>query len=175
MASTRLVFISMLVAFTLVCHAAAFAPRPAVVRPCFSSKPSCGSAARMVPLPDNVMMISASSSLVLAETQAWVAPTATVLDIFLNVLSLGMLCRVVLSWYPDMMKPKPTDDEDGGFSWITAVVIPTEPFLRAVKGIIPPAFGVDITPVFWLGVFTFAHEILLGQQGLLTMKVKYGI
>lgn len=58
--------------------------------------------------------------------------------------------------------------------WIF-LVIPTEPFLRVVKGVIPPAFGVDITPVFWLGIFTFIHEILLGQQGLLTMKIKYGL
>ena len=59
--------------------------------------------------------------------------------------------------------------------WITLIVIPTQPFLRAVKDIVPPAFGVDVTPVFWLAIFTFIHEILLGQQGLLTMKIKYGI
>lgn len=59
--------------------------------------------------------------------------------------------------------------------WITLIVIPTQPLLRAVKDIVPPAFGVDITPVFWLAIFTFVHEILLGQQGLLTMKIKYGI
>jgi YggT family protein len=34
---------------------------------------------------------------------------------------------------------------------------------------------VDITPVVWLGLFSFMNEIFLGQQGLLTMKVKYGI
>ena len=59
--------------------------------------------------------------------------------------------------------------------WITLIVIPTQPLLQAVKDIVPPAFGVDITPVFWLAIFTFIHEILLGQQGLLTMKIKYGI
>jgi YggT family protein len=58
--------------------------------------------------------------------------------------------------------------------WIF-LVVPTEPLLQAVKGIVPPAFGVDITPVFWLAIFTFIHEILLGQQGLLTLKLKYGI
>jgi uncharacterized protein YggT (Ycf19 family) len=59
--------------------------------------------------------------------------------------------------------------------WITAIVIPTQPLLQIVKGVVPPAFGVDITPVFWLAIFTFVHEILLGQQGLLTMKIRYGI
>ena len=109
---------------------------------------------------------SMPAQMLLAETQAWVAPTATVLGIFLNTMSLAMLIRVVLSWYPDM---KATE-----FPWLF-VVIPTEPLLRAAKGVIPPAFGVDITPVAWLGLFTFVHEILLGQQGLLTMKIKYGI
>lgn len=52
---------------------------------------------------------------------------------------------------------------------------PTESLLRSIRNVVPPAFGVDITPIVWLGIFTFVHEILLGQQGLLTMKIKYGI
>jgi len=55
------------------------------------------------------------------------------------------------------------------------VAVPTQGLLRAVRDLIPPAFGVDITPIFWLAIFTFIHEILLGQQGLLTLKLKYGI
>lgn len=106
------------------------------------------------------------SSIHLAETQAWVVPLATFLDPFLNLLTFAMLARVVLSWYPETKISK--------MPWLL-VALPTEPLLRSVKGVIPPAFGVDITPVFWLGLFTFIHEILLGQQGLLTMKIKYGI
>lgn len=94
-------------------------------------------------------------------------PLVAVLDPFLNFMSFAMLARVVLSWYPDATTK--------AMSWTAAVTIPTEPLLRAVKGVIPPAFGVDITPVFWLAIFTFIHEILLGQQGLLIMKMKYGI
>lgn len=111
-------------------------------------------------------MLDPASSQWLAETEAWVQPTAIFLDPFLNIMSFCMLVRVVLSWYPST---KLTD-----LPWILAVV-PSEPLLRAVRGVIPPAFGVDITPIFWLGVFTFMHEILLGQQGLLTLKLKYGI
>jgi len=107
-----------------------------------------------------------STQLLLSETEPWVQPVASVLDPFLNVMSLAMLVRVVLSWYPTT---KITD-----VPWIFAV-IPTEPLLKSVRGVIPPAFGVDITPIFWVAVFTFVHEILLGQQGLLTMKIKYGI
>jgi YggT family protein len=76
------------------------------------------------------------------------------------------LCRVVASWYPETNLNE--------FPW-AIIAWPSEPLLRLVKGTIPPAFGVDITPVFWLAVFTFLNEILLGQQGLLVMKMKYGI
>jgi YggT family protein len=71
-----------------------------------------------------------------------------------------------LSWYPDRNIAE--------FPWVI-VALPTQGLLKAVKGFIPPAFGVDITPIFWLAIFTFIHEILLGQQGLFTLKLKYGI
>ena len=76
------------------------------------------------------------------------------------------LCRIVLSWYPT------ANVNELPFNLI---VWPTEPLLRILKGSVPPAFCVDITPVVWLGLFSFMSEILLGQLGLLTMKMKYGI
>ena len=113
-----------------------------------------------------IEILTSSSSLIMSTTEAWVQPSATFLGVFLNFMSLAMLSRVVLSWYPSAsLKDVP---------WIF-LVVPTEPLLRSVKGLIPPAFGVDITPVFWLAIFSFFNEILLGQQGLLTMKIKYGI
>lgn len=111
-----------------------------------------------------MMYLAAATAAVSAEP--WVQPTVWVLDPFLNFMSLAFLSRVVLSWYPEA---KLTE-----FPWIL-FVFPTEPFLKIAKGSIPPAFGVDITPVFWLAITTFLHEIFLGQQGLLTMKLKYGI
>lgn len=107
-----------------------------------------------------------STSMMLSATELWVQPVVFVLDPFLNLMSLAMLARVVVSWYPEFKLT------EGPVAILTFV---TEPLLRAVKGFVPPAFGVDITPVFWVAVFTFVHEILLGQQGLLTMKIKYGI
>jgi len=89
-----------------------------------------------------------------------------VLGPFLNFFSFAMLCRIVLSWYPT------ANINELPFNLI---VWPTEPFLRLLRGSVPPAFGVDITPVVWLGLFSFMNEIFLGQQGLLTMKMKYGI
>ena len=112
------------------------------------------------------IMEAASNTFLVAETEPWVHPTAAVLGPFLNFLSFAMLSRVVLSWYPT------TNVKE--FPWIV-LVVPTEPLLRSVRGVIPPAFGVDITPIFWLAIFTFVNEILLGQQGLLTLKMKYGI
>jgi YggT family protein len=29
--------------------------------------------------------------------------------------------------------------------------------------------GVDITPIVWIGIFSLVRELLLGQQGLLSM------
>mmetsp|Transcript_21164 Transcript_21164/g.29921 ORF Transcript_21164/g.29921 Transcript_21164/m.29921 type:complete len:170 (+) Transcript_21164:147-656(+) len=107
-----------------------------------------------------------STGMLLAETEAWVQPLASVLDPFLNLFSFAMLCRIVISWYPK------TNLNELPFN---IVVWPTEPLLKAIRGSVPPAFGVDITPIVWLAIFTFFHEILLGQQGLLTMKIKYGI
>ncbi|KAL7526785.1 hypothetical protein ACHAWF_001909 [Thalassiosira exigua] len=102
----------------------------------------------------------------ISETEAWVQPLSLVLGPSLNFFSFAMLCRIVLSWYPS------ANINEFPFNLI---VWPTEPLLRLVRGSIPPAFGVDVTPVVWLGLFTFVNEILLGQQGLLTMKMKYGI
>lgn len=49
------------------------------------------------------------------------------------------------------------------------VLRPTEPFLKAVRGITPPLFGVDISPIIIYGTLSFVREIFLGQQGLLIM------
>lgn len=118
--------------------------------------------------PDMMMDVNTlgNSMMLLAETEPWVQPLANVLDPTLNILSFAMLCRVVISWYPT------TDVNSPPFN---IVVWPTEPLLKLIRGAVPPAFGVDISPIVWLGVFTFLHEIFLGQQGLLMMKIKYGI
>ena len=107
-----------------------------------------------------------SSTFTIAETEAWVQPLSNIMDPSLNILSFMMLCRVVISWYPE------TNVNELPYS---VVVWPTEPLLKVTRGLVPPAFGVDISPIVWLGLFTFLHEIFLGQQGLLTLKLKYGI
>ena len=40
------------------------------------------------------------------------------------------------------------------------------------RKIIPPLGGVDITPIIWVGICTLLREMLLGQQGLITMALR---
>jgi YggT family protein len=38
-----------------------------------------------------------------------------------------------------------------------------------LRKLVQPIGGVDITPIILVAIFSFIREILLGQQGLLTM------
>jgi YggT family protein len=87
-----------------------------------------------------------------------------VLDSFVNVLSLLMICRTVLSWYPK------TDVKTFPYSLI---VWPTEPLLAPTRAIVPPAFGVDVSSLVWIAVLSFIREVFTGQQGILTLMEKY--
>jgi len=86
------------------------------------------------------------------------------LDVILGVILGGMtllfIFRIVLTWYPQV---------DLNRFPLKAIALPTEPFLVPLRKIIPPVGGVDITPIVWVGIFSLLREILLGQQGLLTM------
>lgn len=83
-----------------------------------------------------------------------------ILGIFLSLMVLLFIFRIVLSWYPQ------TNLNRFPFNLIT---LSTEPFLIPLRKLVPPIGGVDITPVLWIGIFSLMREILLGQQGLLTM------
>ena len=76
------------------------------------------------------------------------------LMIFLNIL------RIVLSWYPQVELSK--------FP-LKLVYLLTEPLLALLRRLIPPIGGVDISPVIGVGIFSLIRELLLGQQGILTM------
>ena len=87
----------------------------------------------------------------------------TVIDIFVNTLSLLFLCRTVLSWYPK------TDLKQFPYS---IAAWPTEPLLLPVRSLVPPAFGVDVSAIVWVMLLSFLREILTGQQGILTLLEK---
>jgi YggT family protein len=83
-----------------------------------------------------------------------------IIGLFLGLMTLSFIIRIVLTWYPQIdLRQLP---------W-NLVAIPTEPFLIPLRKIVPPIGGVDMTPIIWVGLFSLIREMLLGQQGLLTM------
>ncbi len=82
------------------------------------------------------------------------------LGILLGAMTLLFIFRIVLTWYPQIELSK--------FPF-NLVAIPTEPFLWPTRKVIPPIGGIDISPIIWVGILSLIREILLGQQGLLTM------
>ena len=85
-----------------------------------------------------------------------------ILSIFLGLMTFLFIFRIVLTWYPQI---------DLNSFPFNLIAWPTEPFLVPVRKIVPPIGGVDISPIIWVGIFSLVREILLGQQGLITMAV----
>ncbi|VEP16043.1 putative integral membrane protein [Hyella patelloides LEGE 07179] len=85
------------------------------------------------------------------------------LGIGLVLMTVLFIFRIVLTWYPQV---------DTDHFPLNLVVTPTEPILKPLRKFIPPLGGVDITPIICVGICTLLREILLGQQGLLTMAMK---
>jgi len=84
------------------------------------------------------------------------------LSIFFGVMTFLFILRIVLTWYPQVdLKRLP----------FNLIAWPTEPLLVPVRKIVPPIGGVDISPIIWVGIVTLLREILVGQQGLITMAV----
>jgi len=86
-----------------------------------------------------------------------------VLGILLLVMTLLFIFRIVMTWYPNINVQE--------FPYKLAY-LPTEPFLAPTRKVIPPLGGIDITPIVWLGIFTLLREVLLGQQGIITMALR---
>jgi YggT family protein len=90
----------------------------------------------------------------------WAGPVRLVSDPLLQLSQFAMLLRVILSWYPEINLNK--------MPYLLLYFV-TEPILRATRSVVPPAFGVDVSPVVWIAVLSFFREILFGQQGLFNM------
>ena len=88
---------------------------------------------------------------------------AFALSLGLGLMTILFIFRIVLTWYPQI--------ETNKFP-INIVFFPTEPLLKISRKIIPPLGGVDITPIIWVGICTLLREMLLGQQGLITMAMR---
>jgi YggT family protein len=86
--------------------------------------------------------------------------TVWILSPVLGLMTFLFIFRIILTWYPQVnLNQLP-------FNFIAW---PTEPFLVPLRKVVAPIGGVDITPIIWVGIFSLIREILLGQQGLLTM------
>ncbi|MDY6938253.1 MAG: YggT family protein [Cyanobacteriota bacterium] len=85
------------------------------------------------------------------------------LGIAFGLMTLLFIFRIVLTWYPQV--------ELGRFPF-SLVAFPTEPFLAPTRKLISPIGGVDIAPIIWVGIFSLLREVLLGQQGLLTLMMR---
>lgn len=86
--------------------------------------------------------------------------TSWILGSVLGLMILLFIFRIILTWYPQVnLNQLPYN----------IVAWPTEPFLVPLRQLVPPIGGVDITPIIWVGIFSLVREVLLGQQGLLTM------
>ncbi len=83
-----------------------------------------------------------------------------ILGPFLGLMIFLFIFRIVLTWYPQV---------DLNRFPFNLIAWPTEPFLVPLRKLVPPLGGVDITPVIWVGIFSLLRELILGQQGLLTM------
>ena len=81
------------------------------------------------------------------------------LGLLLAILSLAFLIRIISSWY---------SQENFKNKFWFLIFLPTEPFLKITRIIIPPIGGVDVTPVIWFGITTLLRELLVGQQGIIT-------
>ena len=76
--------------------------------------------------------------------------------------TLLFLFRIVLTWYPGVDLTKGV---------MRLVGAPTEPLLALTRRLIQPIGGVDVTPVVWVGLISLLRELLVGQQGLLTLAL----
>ena len=85
------------------------------------------------------------------------------LGIFLSFMTVVFLIRLIMTWYPKI------NINSGG--WII-ITLPTNKILNMTKKIVPPIGGVDVTPVIWIGLISFAREILVGQQGLIKLAMQ---
>ncbi|MEM7553003.1 MAG: YggT family protein [Cyanobacteria bacterium P01_A01_bin.84] len=89
--------------------------------------------------------------------------TAWIIGPLLGIMIFLFIFRIVLSWYPQV---------DLNRLPFNLIAWPTEPFLIPLRKLVPPIGGVDITPIIWVGIMSLIREILLGQQGLITMMSK---
>lgn len=134
--------------------------RSAVAASARSRPTSSASTLKMMVEPSSVLLMESGAPAMLLAASTWVAPAKTIIEPILDLGGFAFLIRIVLSWYPQVDLNK-----------LPANIIawPTEPFLQVTRVVVPPAFGVDISPIIWFAFLNFLREILVSDQGILTL------
>lgn len=89
-----------------------------------------------------------------------------ILKPFLSLVSLLMIVRIIMTWYPELDATQ--------LPWSLAYT-PTEPILAPTRKVIKPFNGLDVSPIVWVALISFVSEILTGPQGILNLIVRKGI
>jgi YggT family protein len=75
----------------------------------------------------------------------------------LEIYSLILLVRVLLSWFPNL---------DWGSNPVLATVSSiTDPYLNAFRGLIPPIGGLDLSAILAFLALQLGQNLLLGAGG----------
>ena len=83
---------------------------------------------------------------------------ATLLQVLtqtLEIYSLILIIRVLLSWFPNL---------DWGNPVLTTVSDITDPYLNAFRGIIPPIGGLDLSAILAFIALSFMQQLLNGAS-----------
>ena len=96
-----------------------------------------------------------------------VAQLLPVLARTLEIYSLILLVRVLLSWFPNL---------DWGSNPVLATVSSiTDPYLNAFRGLIPPIGGLDLSAILAFLALQLLQNLLLGASASFGGYGAYGV
>ena len=85
----------------------------------------------------------------------------------LEIYSLILLVRVLLSWFPNL---------DWGSNPVLATLSSiTDPYLNAFRGLIPPIGGLDLSAILAFLALQLVQNLLLGASASLGGYGAYGV
>lgn len=73
----------------------------------------------------------------------------------LQIYSLILIVRVLLSWFPNL---------DWGNPVLSTVSSITDPYLNAFRGLIPPLGGIDLSAILAFVALNLMQQLLLGAS-----------
>ena len=92
---------------------------------------------------------------------------ATILQVLaqtLEIYSLILIVRVLLSWFPNV---------DWGNPILNTVSSITDPYLNAFRGIIPPLGGIDFSAILAIITLQLTETLLFNSYSLFAVSAGY--